>query len=241
MKNGDHIRKQLLQIYDRLFSRFGPLNWWPGETPFEVMVGAILTQNTAWSNVEKAIQALKKEKALSAEAISRMDMDRLKQLIRPSGYYNQKAIKLKEFTRFLLSPPWQGRISRLARQETGLLREKLLAVRGIGPETADSILLYALDKPVFVVDAYTRRAFHRLGFLPPSAGYEETQKFFTEHLPKDIALYNDYHAQIVYLGKEFCRKKPCCQGCPLADLKKCHPTADAGKQGGEKIKGTIDH
>jgi endonuclease-3 related protein len=212
--------QELLKVYELLLAHFGPLHWWPGETPFEVMVGAILTQNTAWTNVEKAIACLKSENLLSPEAVLKADMRKLKRLIRSSGYYNQKAIKLKAFVKFYMRD-YGGSEKRMAAQDTEALREALLGVKGIGPETADSILLYALDKPVFVVDAYTRRAFHRLGFLPPDADYHAAQEFFTSHLPADLALYNDFHAQIVYLGKDFCRTKPRCAQCPLVILRKC--------------------
>lgn len=221
MTNPDPIREELLKIYRLLLARFGPLDWWPGDTAFEVMVGAILTQNTAWTNVEKAIDALKEADILTPEGIGKTDIRRLKRLIRPSGYYNQKAERLKVFARFLLAKPYSGKAKRLAAEDTMPLREKLLAIKGIGPETADSILLYALEKPIFVVDAYTRRAFTRLGYLLPKSDYHETQTFFTEHLPPDIKLYNDYHAQIVYLGKDYCKTRPVCAECPLKSLKKC--------------------
>ena len=216
----DPAREELIQIYNILLDHFGPLDWWPGETPFEVMIGAILTQNTAWSNVEKAISALQAENMLSPQAIVKADMRKLKRLIRPSGYFNQKALRLKDYTRFYIKE-YCGSVERMAAQDTALLRAKLLAVKGIGPETADSILLYALDKPVFVVDAYTRRAFSRLGFLPPEVDYHTTQEFFTSHLPCDVPLYNDFHAQIVYLCKDYCKSKPRCVECPLVVLARC--------------------
>jgi len=212
--------RELLNIYRLLLDRFGPLDWWPGETPFEVMVGAILTQNTAWTNVEKAIAAMKAESVMTPEAIASVDLRKLKRLVRPSGYYNQKATRLKTFTRFFLAE-YGGSVERMAREETSAVREKLLAVNGIGPETADSIILYALEKPIFVIDAYTRRAFSRLGCLPPDADYHEAQDFFLKHLPADVALYNDFHAQIVYLGKDYCKPKPRCGECPLQGLSRC--------------------
>jgi endonuclease-3 related protein len=211
---------ELLRIYELLLAHFGPLHWWPAQTPFEVMVGAILTQNTAWSNVEKAIAGLKAAGLLSPQALARADMRRIKRLIRPSGYFNQKAIKLKAFVRFFMRE-FGGSMERMAAKETAELRAMLLAVKGIGPETADSILLYALGKPVFMVDAYTRRAFHRLGFLPPDADYHSTQAFFLPLLPVDVALYNEFHAQIVYLGKDYCRPTPRCPQCPLSVLRRC--------------------
>lgn len=208
-------------MYGLLLGRFGPLHWWPADTPFEVMVGAILTQNTAWANVEKAIEALKSEGMMTARAILSADVRKLKRLIRPSGYYNQKAERLKGFVRFLLAPPYEGQIERMLEQDTQELRQTLLSLKGIGPETADSILLYALGKPVFVVDAYTRRAFSRLGFIAPDADYYETQEFFTSHLPVDVGLYNDFHAQIVWLGKDYCRTRPLCRDCPLSVIGRC--------------------
>lgn len=210
-----------MEIYRLLLARFGPLDWWPGDTAFEVMVGAILTQNTAWTNVEKAIDALKEADILTPEGIRSTDIRRLKKLIKPSGYYNQKAQRLKIFARFLLAKPYSGKVKRLAAEDTMPLREKLLAIKGIGPETADSMLLYALEKPVFVVDAYTRRAFTRLGYLPPKSDYHETQALFIDHLPPDIKLYNDFHARIVYLGKDYCKTRPVCAECPLKNLKRC--------------------
>ncbi|HUT53450.1 MAG TPA: endonuclease III domain-containing protein [bacterium] len=211
---------ELMRIYELLLARFGPLHWWPGESPFEVMIGAILTQNTAWSNVVKAIANLKAAGLLDAEALLRADLRKLKRLIRPSGYFNQKAIKLRAYVRFF-TREFGGSVERMAAVDTAELREKLLAVKGIGPETADSILLYALDKPVFVVDAYTRRAFSRLGFLPRDVDYDATREFFVSRLPVDVSLYNEYHAQIVYLGKDYCRTKPRCAECPLSVLGRC--------------------
>jgi endonuclease III related protein len=214
-------RRDLLNIYNLLYKRFGPLEWWPGDSPFEVMVGAILTQNTAWTNVEKAIGALKKENALCPQTIVKMDVRRLRRLVRPSGYFNQKADRLKIFSRYFLAPPYKGSVSKMAQINLSELRDELLQIKGIGPETADSILLYALSKPIFVVDAYTRRVFSRLGYLPVDVDYQATQEFFMGHLPKDMKLYNEYHAQIVYLGKDFCKPKPKCQDCPLYPLDKC--------------------
>jgi endonuclease III related protein len=210
----------LLGIYHLLLKHFGHRHWWPAATPFEVMVGAILTQNTAWTNVEKAITELKRADALSPEALAKMDQPALGQLIRSSGYYNQKAERLQRFAWFFLDE-FGGSIARMAAEDTAALRTRLLALKGIGPETADSILLYALNQPIFVVDAYTRRIFSRAGFLPPDADYHAIQDFFTSRLPRDISLYNDFHAQIVYLGKDYCRTKPQCQECPLACMERC--------------------
>jgi len=209
------MRKALLAIYRKLFRHFGPRHWWPGEGAFEVMVGAILTQNTAWPNVEKAINNLKKEKALSPKKLETIKLKKLRRLIKPSGYYNEKAKKLKNLTAFLRRS-CGFEIKKLKRKKLKELRRSLLGVNGIGPETADSILLYALEKPVFVVDAYTRRIFSRLGLIGENAGYAEIQSFFTDNLPKKTKLFNEYHALIVELGKTYCRKgRAICGKCPL--------------------------
>ncbi len=216
-----NIREELLHIYELLYNHFGSLNWWPADTPFEVMVGAILTQNTAWTNVEKAIKNLKEHDKLTPEKIKRSRQQTLARLIRPSGYFNQKAERLRDFAAYYVRS-YGGDWRKMAKRDTSELREELLSLRGIGPETADSILLYALDKTVFVVDAYTSRAFSRLGYLPSKASYDHVQRFFTNHLPPDRELFNEYHAQIVYLGKDYCRsKKPKCESCPLATLARC--------------------
>lgn len=206
-----------LEIYRALFAAFGPQHWWPGDTPIEVMIGAILTQNTAWSNVERAIARLAQAQPLSGPAILALEPARLAELIRPAGYFNLKARRLKAWCAFLereaaLDDP--GRLGRHTPLAT--LRPRLLAVHGIGAETADSILLYALGRPSFVVDAYTRRIFSRLGLIDGKEPYAAIQAEFTRHLPEDAALYNEYHALIVHLGKGICRTKPCCRACPLA-------------------------
>lgn len=209
--------------FDALLGALGPSGWWPGETSFEVSVGAILTQNTNWGNVEKAIAALKTARALTPTAMRALATEELAELIRPAGYFRVKASRLGNFLDFLareadgdeaaLDDPG---LASLRRQELPRLREKLLAVRGIGPETADSILLYALGKPSFVVDAYTARLMQRHGLAPEETGYHELQDIFTSALPEDVALYNEYHALIVRVGKEFCKKsKPRCGECPL--------------------------
>jgi endonuclease-3 related protein len=185
------------------------------------MVGAILTQNTSWANVERAIANLKRAKALSPKKLLEIDLEKLEQLVRPSGYFRQKAKRLKIYLQFFFAPPILGSIPNMQKIETGEMREMLLAVNGIGPETADSILLYALDKPVFVVDAYTRRIFSRLGLVPEKIGYEELRMFFEKSLPVSVALYNDYHAQLVALGNRYCKKRPLCRECPLFSLDRC--------------------
>ena len=205
-----------MQIYARMFKRFGPLSWWPADTAFEVCIGAILTQNTAWTNVEKAIRALKLAGMVSAEALRDCDPEQLARLIRPAGYFNVKTRRLKEFVAWLFLQH-AGSLDRMFAGNWQELRAVLLQVRGIGPETADSILLYAGNKPTFVVDAYTRRLFQRLGLLPEASGYEDTRDLFMAHLPEDVRLFNEYHAQIVEQCKRYCRKKPLCNGCPLGD------------------------
>ncbi len=204
-----------MTVYRRLREAYGPQHWWPGETPFEVCIGAILTQNTAWTNVDRAIGNLKGADALSAAVLRELPQDDLAALVRPSGYFNAKARKLKEFVRWL-GERCGDDLDALFTTDTGALRKELLAVHGIGEETADSMLLYAGEKPVFVIDAYTRRIFERLG-LRPAAGerYGDYQALFMDHLPPDAPLYNEYHALIVHLGKETCRPTPRCADCPL--------------------------
>jgi endonuclease III related protein len=208
--------ESFMDIYRRLSERFGPLSWWPAETPFEVCIGAILTQNTAWTNVEKAISALKQAAIMTPAAVRDVEPEQLAKLIRPAGYFNVKSTRLKAFVSWLLLHH-QGSLEQMFAGDWRTLRTELLQVRGIGPETADSILLYAGNKPTFVVDAYTRRLFHRLGLLPEDAGYDETRALCMTHLPADVQLFNEYHALIVEQCKQFCRKKPLCTGCPLFD------------------------
>ncbi len=206
-------------MFWRLFDHFGPQYWWPGQTPFEIAVGAILTQNTNWQNVEKAICNLKKHKLLEPRAILELPPSLLAELIRPAGYYNIKAKRVKCFVKFL-EDVFQGRMELMAEAETAELRRMLLEIHGIGPETADSILLYALEKPVFVVDAYTVRALsHHELIDPESADYHDIQELFMNNLPVDTCLFNEYHALFVRLGKDFCKKRrPVCQKCPLENF-----------------------
>ena len=205
---------QLRKVYAALRKAFGHQKWWPGDTPFEVMVGAILTQNTAWTNVEKAILNLKKAKKLSFAALHRIPEKALSRLIRPAGYFNVKADRLKCFMEFL-GRECQGDLSKLKRRTMPMLREKLLTVKGVGPETADSILLYALNKTSFVIDAYTKRIFSRHGLTADYETYEQWREIFTKALPENRDLYGDFHAQIVRTGKDYCRKVPRCERCPL--------------------------
>ncbi|HEV2340181.1 MAG TPA: hypothetical protein VGS15_00105 [Candidatus Acidoferrales bacterium] len=205
-----------LMTYHRVLAgKLGPQHWWPAETPFEVIVGAILTQNTSWKNVEAAIANLKREKLLSPLAIEKVSVPRLERLIRSSGYFRQKAKKLKAFVRFLRLE-YGGALKRMFRTPTAELREKLLGVHGIGPETADSILLYAARKEVFVVDAYTKRILSRHGWTEEDVDYEEMRSLVENNLPRDVSLYNEFHAQFVQVGKNWCRPRdPRCSECPL--------------------------
>ena len=212
-KQTDH-GKVLTDIYNILYKTFGPRSWWPGDTPFEIAVGAILTQNTNWGNVEKAIGNLKKARALNAKTLLGMSHAELASLIRPAGYFNIKAERLGHFLSFLAAR-YKGSMKRMKREDAHLLREHLLGVKGIGPETADSILLYALEKPVFVIDAYTKRILQRHKLVPEKAGYHELQEIFHESLPLDAELFNEYHALFVMLGKHYCKPKPKCEGCPM--------------------------
>jgi endonuclease-3 related protein len=207
-------KRYLKEIFVKLFGFFGPQHWWPADGPFEVAIGAILTQNTNWQNVEKAISNLKNQGSLNAEAIHSTPLQTLARLIRPAGYYNVKARRLKAFVQFLIEE-FHGKIEEMASEDIPSLRKKLLQVYGIGPETADSILLYALNKPVFVVDAYTKRILSRHGLINKKASYEEIQSLFHQALEPDPFIYNEYHALIVKLGKTFCRPRPLCRECPL--------------------------
>jgi endonuclease-3 related protein len=216
---------ELETVYRRLRAHQGHAGWWPGDSPFEVCVGAILTQNTAWANVEKALAVLRARKLLSYEGLRRVPLGRLSALIRASGTYRLKAARLKAFLDFL-GRAYGGRVEAMSAEDPGELRRKLLSVQGIGPETADSIALYAAGLPLFVVDGYTRRLFSRLGLLRGDERYEDVQRFFMDRLPRRAALFNDYHAQIVRLAKEACRPVPLCGACPLAEM--C-PTAGAAR------------
>ncbi len=217
MNKKAHPRKDLplMAIYDKLYSFYGPQHWWPGDTPFEVAVGAILTQNTNWSNVEKAIGNLKEHKMLDARVIHQMPIDQLASIIRPSGYYNIKAQRLRAFIDYLVGS-YGGSMARMKKGGTEKLRNELLAVNGIGQETADSILLYPLGKPVFVIDAYTKRVLLRHGLMDMNASYEECRQLFHVELDEDVRLFNEYHALLVMVGKEYCRPMQRCAGCPLS-------------------------
>jgi len=225
MNARDDIATRLLEIYQRLDAHFGPQHWWPHSSggAFEIIVGAILTQNTAWTNVERALANLRRARLLTPRALHRAPTARLARLIRPAGYFNLKAKKLKAFTHFLFTAH-HGKLEHLFCLDTARLRAELLDVYGIGPETADSIILYAAHQPIFVVDAYTRRIMARLGLARETASYDELQTLFMNHLPRDEEMFNQYHALFVALGKNVCRKRdPRCDECPLQEL--C-PTAD---------------
>ncbi|MEW5756703.1 MAG: endonuclease III domain-containing protein [Pseudomonadota bacterium] len=205
--------RRLRRVYAQLLSYYGPQDWWPADTPFEVMVGAILTQNTAWSNVEKALASLIRENLLEAEVIIAAPQPRLAACLRPSGYFNIKAKRLQSYCHWYLQ---SGGFDALNTRETADLRRALLSVNGIGPETADDILLYAFERPVFVIDAYTRRIFARLEMIAGDESYEELRAMFEEALGPDVTLFNEYHALIVAHAKEACRPRPLCETCCLS-------------------------
>jgi endonuclease-3 related protein len=208
------LNRALNDIYQRLLARFGPQHWWPARGPFEVIVGAILTQSTAWTNVEKAITNLRTAGKLSPEALRRLPETELAALIHPCGYYNVKARRLKAFVDWF-GEKYGDNLAGMFSGDTAKLRQELLGVYGLGEETADSIILYAGNRPAFVIDAYTRRIINRLGLSPQEQGYTAYRALFTENLPADAALFNEYHALLVKLGKEHCRERPACQGCCL--------------------------
>jgi endonuclease-3 related protein len=216
-------RKTLLTLYRRLIQRYGEQAWWPADTAFEVAVGAVLTQNAAWSNVERAIERLRERDWLSPEALLDADEAAVADAIRPSGYFNVKARRLRNLCRFLADA---GGLEGLRGTETPGLRSDLLAVNGIGPETADDILLYALERPVFVIDSYTRRLLQRLGLARGDEAYDVLRDGFERALGPDTALFKQYHALIVIHAKHTCRKKPACAGCVLAG------SCPVGKPGG---------
>jgi len=210
-----HGGRRLMAVYRRLHATHGPQHWWPGDSAFEIMVGAVLTQNTAWTNVEKAIANLKAAQALSPEVIVAASHRRLAAWLKPSGYFNIKAQRLRAFCTWLIR---KGGAKRIARLPTEVLRAELLQVHGVGPETADDILLYAFNRPVFVIDAYTRRLFQRLGLIRGDEKYEPLRQWFETTLLADVPLFNEYHALIVAHAKDVCRKRPRCGTCKLGPL-----------------------
>ncbi len=217
MDRRHNIGFYLRQIFDVLNGYFGELNWWPADTPFEVIVGVILTQNTAWRNVIPAIEKLKKANILTPEGLVGVDRDTLAILIKSSGYYNLKAGRIKNFVQFLQNE-YGGILENLFNGDVWKIRERLLQINGIGEETADSILLYAGGKPVFVVDTYTKRILYRHNLIKDNASYGEIQSLFMSSLPRTVSQYNQYHALLVNTGKMFCRKKQLCGECPLRDF-----------------------
>jgi endonuclease-3 related protein len=211
------IGKRLTEIYQLLFDRFGPQHWWPGQTQFEIIIGAILTQNTNWTNVEKAVANLKSAQLLTPEKLHHFNISKLAEVIRPAGYYNIKAERIKNFTDWLFRNH-DGSLINLENLDTNRLRVELLSIKGIGRETADSILLYAFNREIFVVDAYTARLASRHSLIEPGADYEQLRELFQSNLPQDSQLFNEYHALLVRLGKEFCRPNAKCPRCPLEKL-----------------------
>ena len=210
----DYMQNKLMDMFKLMLDRFGPQNWWPGDGPFEMMAGAILTQNTNWTNVEKALANLKKDNMLSVEQIYEISTEKLAEYIRPAGYYNIKSKRLKNLVS-LIADEYEGDISRLFNEDIDSQRMALLSVKGIGPETADSIILYAAKKPIFVIDAYTYRILSRHNMVDEQATYDELQDLFMVSLEPDHALFNEFHALIVRNGKEYCKKTPKCDNCPL--------------------------
>ncbi len=222
-------RPDLDRLYALLFERYGPQHWWPAETPMEMMVGAILTQNTAWRNVERAIAALRAAGLLDAGRLAAAEPRVLQEAIRPSGYFRQKAERLRRLALFVLE---HGGVAGMRAVDGATMRQRLLAINGIGPETADSILLYALEYPVFVIDAYTRRLLSRLGWVDESIRYDALQALFHAGLRRDLARFQEFHALIVHHAKAHCRKVPGCAGCPVATALACEMWNSA-KGGGD--------
>ncbi len=210
---------KLMEMYNRMLNHFGPQHWWPGESELEMMAGAVLTQNTSWKNVEKAIGNLKGKGILNVEGIRNMPADMLAEEIRPAGYFNIKAGRLKNLINFIVER-YSGDVDLLLEEKTEALREGLLSVKGVGAETADSILLYAARRPVFVIDAYTYRILNRHGLVEDQIDYYGLQSLFKDNLPEDEALFNEFHALIVRTGKDLCRGKPLCDSCPLKGWEK---------------------
>lgn len=211
------MTSQLQRVYERLFSHYGPQHWWPAETPFEVMVGAVLTQNTNWKNVEKAIRNLREAGVLSPRALYKLPLEELAELIQPAGYFRLKAKRLHNLLRLLVEE-YDASFEAMFATDRETLREQLLAVNGIGPETADSILLYAGQIPTFVVDTYTHRVLARHGWIDFDTDYHSIKDHFESSLERDAALFNEFHGLLVRVGNEHCRKTPKCEGCPLEKM-----------------------
>lgn len=209
------VTQKLMDIYERLYAHFGPRHWWPGDSRFEIMVGAVLTQNTAWKNVEKAIANLKRPGLLHFDALYRLPVNELAERIRPAGYFNVKAKRLRHLLETIATQS-NGDLDAFLSVSLHTLRERLLGTHGVGPETADSIILYAAEKPIFVVDTYTKRLLLRHGLVSDEADYHEIQDLFMSHLPHEVPLFNEYHALIVATGNTYCKPStPLCEKCPL--------------------------
>jgi endonuclease-3 related protein len=211
------IVMRLTEIYDRLFATYGPQKWWPGESPFEVLVGAVLVQNTAWKNVERAIANLREHGLMTPKKLYGLPPEELAEFIRSAGYFRLKAQRLRNLLQLIVEK-YDGALEALFDQDVDLLRRELLTVKGVGPETADSIVLYAAGLPSFVVDTYTHRVLARHGWIEPEADYHQIKELFESQLPVDVPLYNEFHALLVRVGHHHCRKTPVCEGCPLAEL-----------------------
>jgi len=212
------MAQYLLQAYERLLDTFGPQHWWPGDSPFEIMVGAVLVQNTAWPNVERAIANLREAGVMEPRALYALPPNELAELIRSAGYFQVKARRLRNLLKFVIDE-YDGSLEQMFGTDVATLREQLLAIHGIGPETADAILLYSGGRPTFVVDTYTHRVLARHGWIGYEADYHEIKSHFESSLPADASLYNEYHALLVRVGKEFCRRTaPKCEACPLAEM-----------------------
>ncbi len=212
------INSKLMQIYELMYQKNGTMNWWPAQTRFEVIIGAMLTQFVSWKNVTCAIGNLKSQNLMSIEGICGVDSEKLEELIRSTRFYKQKAKKLKEFCAYLVDN-YKGDLELFFDKDMYELRKELLSLYGIGEETCDSIILYAAEKPLFVVDSYTRRVYTRLGFFKEDISYREMQKFFMENLEHNVQLFNEYHAQIDTIGSRSCfNRKPNCGGCPLNSI-----------------------
>ncbi|PKM82660.1 MAG: endonuclease [Firmicutes bacterium HGW-Firmicutes-14] len=219
VNNAEQIKTRLMEIYKKMFEHFGPRGWWPGDTDFEICVGAILTQSVSWKNVMKAINSLKASGLLDVSRMYSCSNETLEKHIIPTMYYRMKAKKLKAFAGNIVEK-YNGNLRQMLSRPLEELREELLSIYGIGPETADSIILYAAGKPVFVVDAYTRRIFSRLGIFREDVAYDEMQRYFMRHLPHDVQLFNEFHALIAGTGNKYCgNKKPKCSRCPV--LQEC--------------------
>jgi endonuclease-3 related protein len=209
------LNDPLFKSYHQLLTHFGSQHWWPADTAFEVMIGAVLTQQSRWFSVEESIRNLKMKGLLEPEALANAATEEVEESIKPSGFYHQKAARIQNLSRYLVEH-YNGELDRFFGRELLQVRNELLQLDGVGPETADSILLYAGAKCVFVVDAYTVRFCNRLG-LTTGGRYEAVKTFFEARLPRNVSLYKEFHALIVQLGKEYCRARPLCEKCPLSD------------------------